>query len=130
MRRTTHENVDLNRNFQDFSQPLPVNEAYREVQPLLAARRWPPSPHNQAATWHVHPRRGEAAYQAAITRGQHEFADGLFFGGTSPTWSNQTLRHGAAPARPAGQRGLAGSTSTPAWDPTALGERIFAGGRR
>jgi hypothetical protein len=24
-RRTTHENVDLNRNFHDFSQPLPAN---------------------------------------------------------------------------------------------------------
>ncbi|RYF65037.1 MAG: DUF2817 domain-containing protein, partial [Comamonadaceae bacterium] len=31
VRRFTHENVDLNRNFQDFSQPLPVNKAYREV---------------------------------------------------------------------------------------------------
>lgn len=29
VRRVTHENVDLNRNFQDYSQPLPVNEAYR-----------------------------------------------------------------------------------------------------
>ncbi|MHB1249994.1 MAG: DUF2817 domain-containing protein, partial [Polaromonas sp.] len=35
VRRTTHENVDLNRNFQDFSQPLPVNAAYREIHPLL-----------------------------------------------------------------------------------------------
>jgi hypothetical protein len=35
VRRFTHENVDLNRNFQDFSKPLPVNTAYREVQPLL-----------------------------------------------------------------------------------------------
>jgi hypothetical protein len=33
IRRTTHENVDLNRNFHDFSQPLPVNEAYRELHP-------------------------------------------------------------------------------------------------
>jgi len=29
IRRVTHENVDLNRNFQDFSQPLPVNAACR-----------------------------------------------------------------------------------------------------
>ena len=35
MRRVTHENVDLNRNFQDFSQPLPVNEAYAELYELL-----------------------------------------------------------------------------------------------
>jgi len=35
IRRVTHENVDLNRNFQDYNQPLPVNEAYREIEPLL-----------------------------------------------------------------------------------------------
>ena len=35
IRRVTHENVDINRNFHDYSQPLPVNTAYREVQPLL-----------------------------------------------------------------------------------------------
>jgi hypothetical protein len=27
LRRATHENVDLNRNFHDFSLPLPVNAA-------------------------------------------------------------------------------------------------------
>ena len=35
LRRVTQENVDLNRNFHDFSKPLPVNAAYQEVQPLL-----------------------------------------------------------------------------------------------
>jgi len=34
-RRVTHENVDLNRNFQDFSGPLPANPAYRSLHPLL-----------------------------------------------------------------------------------------------
>ena len=29
-RRTTHENVDLNRNFHDFSQALPVNKGDRK----------------------------------------------------------------------------------------------------
>ena len=49
IRRFTHENVDLNRNFQDFSKPLPVNEAYREVHPLLLPEQWPPGPENTAA---------------------------------------------------------------------------------
>ena len=34
-RRTTQENVDLNRNFQDFSQPLPRNTDYDEIAHLL-----------------------------------------------------------------------------------------------
>ena len=37
-------------------------------------------------------REGLAVWQAAISGGQHEYPDGLFFGGTAPTWSNRTLR--------------------------------------
>ena len=92
IRRATHENVDLNRNFQDFSRPLPVNDAYRELQPLLLPDEWPPSVANNLATTQYIESRGINAYQAAITRGQHEFADGLFYGGVAPTWSNLTLR--------------------------------------
>ncbi len=127
IRRTTHENVDLNRNFQDFSQPLPVNEAYREVQPLLLPPQWPPSPDNVAAIADFVTTRGLAAYQSAITRGQHEFADGLFFGGTSPTWSNQTLRavlrqHGSKAKR------IAWIDIHTGLGPNGVGERIYAGG--
>ena len=92
LRRTTHENVDLNRNFHDFSQPLPVNAAYREVAPLLLPHAWPPQADNVQAVQAYIATHGAAAWQAAITRGQHEFAQGLYFGGTAPTWSNQTLR--------------------------------------
>ncbi len=37
LRRVNEDNVDLNRNFRDFAQPLPVNAAYAEVHALLAA---------------------------------------------------------------------------------------------
>ena len=92
IRRTTHENVDLNRNFQDFTKPLPDNAAYRELHSLILPEQWPPDAANQAATLDFIAKNGQAAYQAAITQGQHEFADGLFYGGTGPTWSNLTLR--------------------------------------
>ena len=92
IRRTTHENVDLNRNFQDFTQPLPDNAAYRALHHLILPDQWPPDGANQTATRDFIGKNSEAAYQSAITQGQHEFADGLFYGGTSPTWSNQTLR--------------------------------------
>ncbi|MGE0496989.1 MAG: M14 family metallopeptidase [Ramlibacter sp.] len=126
VRRVTQENVDLNRNFHDFSQPLPVNEAYREVQPLLLPEEWPPSAENTAAIGQFLATRGQAAYQAAISRGQHEFADGLFFGGTAPTWSNQTLRqvlrqHGRRAAR------LAWIDIHTGLGPNGVGERIYAG---
>lgn len=92
LRRVTHENVDLNRNFPDFSQPLPVNEAYREIAHLLIPDTWPPDGANQAAVDRFIATRGEAAWQAAISRGQHEFPQGLYFGGTAPTWSHRVLR--------------------------------------
>lgn len=126
IRRTTHENVDLNRNFHDFSKPLPVNEAYREVQPLLLPVQWPPSADNVTAIGQYMAAKGELAYQAAITRGQHEFPDGLFFGGTAPTWSNRTLRgvlrkYGARAAR------LGWIDIHTGLGPNGVGERIFAG---
>jgi len=125
VRRTTHENVDLNRNFHDFSQPLPVNQAYRTVHPLLLPERWPPDAENAAAIAGFIEKHGATAFQAAVSGGQHEFPDGLFFGGTEPTWSNQTIRqvlrnHG----RTAGK--MAWIDLHTGLGPSAVGERIFA----
>jgi hypothetical protein len=126
IRRVTHENVDLNRNFHDFSGPLPVNEAYRDIHALLLPPEWPPSPANQAATANYLAKHGEAAFQAAISRGQHEFPQGLFFGGTAPTWSNLALRdvlrtHGRRAAR------IAWIDIHTGLGPSGVGERIYAG---
>jgi len=90
--RTTHENVDLNRNFHDFAQPLPHNEAYRELHDLLVPETWPPTAENQRAVGRYVAERGIDHYQAAISRGQYEYADGLFYGGRAPCWSNLALR--------------------------------------
>lgn len=126
LRRFTHENVDLNRNFHDFGKPLPVNEAYREVQPLLLPEQWPPSADNLAAVQQYIATKGEAAWQAAISRGQHEFPQGLFFGGAEATWSNRTLRqvlrqHGARASR------IAWIDLHTGLGPSGHGERIYAG---
>jgi len=124
-RRVTQENVDLNRNFQDFSQALPVNEAYRALEPLLLPPEWPPGPDNEAAVQGFIATHGMAAFQAAVSRGQHEFAQGMFFGGTAPTWSNLAVRQAL--------RRFAASAQQLAWidlhtglGPSGVGERIFA----
>ncbi len=126
MRRVTHENVDLNRNFQDFSQPLPVNTGYRTVQPLLLPEQWPPDAANRTAIEAYIAAHGLPAWQAAISAGQYEFPDGLFYGGQAPTWSNQTLRQVLAQH--------AGAARQIAWidlhtglGPNGVGERIYAG---
>ncbi len=124
--RVTHENIDLNRNFQDFSKPLPVNKAYREIDSLLLPPGWPPTAENAALLQAYIDRVGVPAYQAAISQGQHEFPDGMFFGGSRPSWSNTTLRD---VLRAYGKR-----ASRIGWidihtglGPTGHGERIFAG---
>ena len=124
-RRVTHENVDLNRNFHDFSATLPVNAAYREIHPYLVPKDWPPSADNEARIADFVARNGMAAYQAAVSGGQHEYADGLFYGGIAPTWSNTTLR--ALLRRRTGQvKRLGWIDLHTGLGPSGHGERILA----
>ncbi len=91
-RRVNEDNVDLNRNFRDFTQPLPVNPAYAEIHPLLLPATWPPPRENEMRIGEYVARHGMAAFQQAVTGGQYAFPDGLFYGGQQATWSNRTLR--------------------------------------
>ncbi|MEW6707483.1 MAG: M14 family metallopeptidase [Pseudomonadota bacterium] len=92
-RRTTHENVDLNRNFHDFSQPLPANPGYDELAHALVPQQWPPTPQNEAVLMAYAEQHGAKGLQQAITAGQYSHPQGIFYGGINPTWSQQTLRH-------------------------------------
>jgi hypothetical protein len=92
-RRVTHENVDLNRNFIDFSQPLPENPAYD----LLHAAVKPPS-WSDAARWESRAvllgyarEHGFPALVQAMSGGQYRHPDGIFYGGSGETWSRRTL---------------------------------------
>lgn len=126
VRRVTQENVDLNRNFHDFSKPLPVNEAYRPLHPLLLPAQWPPSGPSQQALAAFIQTHGMGALQAAVSRGQQEFADGLFFGGKAPTWSNHTLRRVLREYGAKAQR-IGWIDIHTGLGPNGLGERIYAG---
>jgi len=125
LRRVTHEGVDLNRNFQDFSRPLPVNAAYDELAHLLVPERWPPTVEVQAALQRHVAAHGLAATQAAITGGQYQHPLGLFYGGVNPTWSHVTLRH---VLQEHGQRcrRLGWIDLHTGLGPSGHGERIFA----
>lgn len=125
-RRTTQENVDLNRNFQNFHQPLPRNPEYDEVAHLVVPRSWPPSPAVQQAVADYIAQRGLAAWQRALSAGQYQHPEGLFFGGHDPTWSHQTLRH---VLRDHGRRcaRLGWIDLHTGLGPSGVGERIYAG---
>ncbi len=124
-RRVTQENVDLNRNFHDFSKPLPHNSAYDEIAHLLIPDTWPAPPAVQAATHDYVATRGMKAFQAAVTAGQHGHEHGLFYGGRGPTWSNTTLRQVLRQHGQACQR-LGWIDFHTGLGPNGHGERIFA----
>ncbi|SFL95708.1 M14 family metallopeptidase [Variovorax sp. OV329] len=125
LRRVTQENVDLNRNFVDFAQPLPVNPAYGEIHDWLLPARWPPGTAAEAALAAYRDKHGERGLQRAIGLGQHAHADGMFFGGRAPTWSNRSFRailqHYGRQARE-----VASIDIHTGLGPYGVGERIFA----
>ena len=126
LRRTNEDNVDLNRNFRDFSSPPPPNTAYAAIHEFLVPTTWPPPPGNEARLKAYAIEHGERALQAAVSGGQCEHPDGLFYGGVRPAWSNRVLREVL--------RAECALCATLGWidlhtglGPRGHGERIFAG---
>lgn len=109
LRRTTEDGVDLNRNGIDFSAPLPENAGYEALATAFVPRS------RDAATLAEAARRiaafraahGERAFEAARSTGQYTHPEGLFYGGTGPTWSLETLGRIAADFRFAQRRQVA-----------------------
>ncbi|HYP70016.1 MAG TPA: DUF2817 domain-containing protein, partial [Variovorax sp.] len=125
LRRVTQENVDLNRNFVDFSKPLPVNAAYDEIHEWLLPAGWPPGEQAEAELAAYRERHGARGLQRAIGLGQHSRADGMFFGGNDAAWSNRTFRailqHYTSQVRQ-----IASIDIHTGLGPYGVGERIFA----
>ncbi len=97
LRRVDHANIDVNRNFVDHAAP-PVNEAYAAVHQALLLDGWDAgSPERVLRTFaELTTRLDPRIVQQAVTAGQYTHPDGVFFGGTAPTWSNRVLRQVAA----------------------------------
>jgi hypothetical protein len=91
LKRTNEENIDLNRNFNDFSQPYPVNPVYEEIHALLVPAAWPPSEDHEAKLAAVAARLA-GQRSPGLSSGQDRHPDGLFYAGTGPSWSNRTIR--------------------------------------
>jgi hypothetical protein len=89
--RLTEGHVDLNRNFVDFSKPLPTNPDYALLDPFLIPKELS-GPVREAADAKIKEyiaEKGQMAFQTALGRGQYTHPDGLFFGGTAPSWSRR-----------------------------------------
>jgi len=92
LRRVNEDNVDVNRNFRDFAQPASRNDAYAALHSTIVPDAWPPTPENSASLAQYVARFGIPAVQSALTRGQTDFPNGLFYAGRAPAWSNGILR--------------------------------------
>ena len=124
-RRVNEDNIDLNRNFVDFSQPLPAKPDYAALHALLLPEQWPPENANELAMQSLLDEWGPRRAQLAVTGGQHSHANGLFYGGLRETWSNRVFRS-VLRQTTAYCRQLAWIDIHTGLGPYGVGERIFA----
>ena len=91
--RVNENNVDLNRNFIDFCH-IPENPGYDELHPALLLDQWSEEAlaNAFAAMDRFRSQHGEKAFSDAFNGGQYAHADGIFYGGREPQWSNLTFR--------------------------------------
>lgn len=124
-RRVTHENVDLNRNWVDFTQPLPANPGYEALSGVISPAEWDDASIKarrdvEAQFIAAH---GPAAFGQAASGGQYAHPNGIHFGGHAPTWSR--LTQAAALETYLGQAGRIGIIDIHSGlGPWGYGERI------
>ena len=93
LRRGNENNVDLNRNFQDFSN-LPSSEKYDALHNWLVPKEWGGDEQKRADAKlleYIDQKTLKVA-KAEITGGQYSKDTGLFYGGRAASWSNGILR--------------------------------------
>jgi hypothetical protein len=93
-RRTNEDNIDLNRNFIDFSTPPPVNPDYADYSARFLPKGGELADYEQAAATLDAESRARGGYQflkKVLQPGQYAVPDGLYYGGAGPSWSNTTF---------------------------------------
>jgi hypothetical protein len=93
VRRVNEDNIDLNRNFVDFTRPLPDNTRYESIHEIYVCRDLDgPGRKRADELQDEHIRSmGWREYSSIVGAGQYAHADGLYFGGREASWSNRTL---------------------------------------
>lgn len=106
LRRATEDNIDLNRNFVVEGTPFPANEGYAALADILEPTSLSAASEASALLrllWFA-ARHGIGAARDAVTRGQYDHPQGLFYGGHVRSWSARALedtlsRHGRSAER-------------------------------
>lgn len=93
LRRVTEGNVDLNRNFLDYREPLPKKPEYDKLHPAICPDDW--TEEGLAAAEQVlnayADEHGQKVLNRVVMGGQFSRPDGVFYGGAAPTWSRTTI---------------------------------------
>lgn len=94
VRRVNEDNVDLNRNFIDWSQSPPGNDGYGPLADVLVPSSWSADEQERtlAALLGELEQAGMASFQQTISGGQYTYPTGIFYGGTEPVWSHRWVR--------------------------------------
>jgi hypothetical protein len=94
VRRVNEDNVDLNRNFIDWSHPPVANTGYAELADALVPGDW--SAETQERTFLEMAAKLEEVgidrLQQIVSGGQYSHPGGVFYGGAEPVWANRWLR--------------------------------------
>ena len=93
VRRVNEDNVDLNRNFVDWSAGPPANERYGGVAALLVPESWHEDTQRSTTERLLEEasRVGFEKFQEVVSAGQYGHPTGVFYGGTEPVWSHRWL---------------------------------------
>ncbi len=93
-RRVNESNIDLNRNFVDHAaNAYPDSSAYSAIHDLIAPADYGERPQEwDAAVLAWIGEHGMDSFRQAVSGGQYVHPDGLFYGGTLPSWSNSMFR--------------------------------------
>ncbi|MGL1888591.1 MAG: M14 family metallopeptidase [Reichenbachiella sp.] len=93
-RRADHQNIDVNRNYIDFSKDRSRNLPYESLASAIAPTSM--SIIAEIVSWSklllYRATRGKQNAQHALQKGQRSHECGLFFGGTKQAWSHRVLK--------------------------------------
>lgn len=90
-RRVNEDNIDLNRNFHDWQQPLPPRNPLNDaLLALFLPEKWHwPTLLVKMLRFAV--RHGMKGLQQALQGGQYAHKNAIFYGGTEAAWSNEVM---------------------------------------
>lgn len=92
--RFNEDNIDLNRNFLDDWANPPQNPDYDTLSDFAMPKDFSDDTQNFCTMklMEFAQNYGFSRLQSALTAGQYKYPNGVYYGGTAPSWSNNTIK--------------------------------------